>query len=76
MIALEMFCVAPVIVRFALEHEVVEAGHTFTVQVLPAGLMDVLLGTLNPANEPVPSSTCGFVGMVVFLSNGAPFQKY
>lgn len=76
MICAEMFCVAPVIVRFALAHEVVEAGQTFTVQVLPDGEMDVLLGTLTPENDPDPSSASGPVGIVVLLSNGTPFQKY
>ena len=72
----EMFCVAPVIVRFALEHDVVDAGQTFTVHVLPDGEMAVLLGTESPAKEPEPSRDCAGTGIVVFLSKGAPFQKY
>src|SRR6202020_832707 len=71
-----MFCVAPVIVRFTENDADDAAGVTITVQVLPEGVMEVLLGTLTPEKEPAPSSASGFAGIVVLLSNGTPFQKY
>ena len=68
--------VVPVIVRFLEKHGVEAAGQTFTVHVLFAGAIELLLGTETPENAPEPSRTRGFCGMVVFLSNGTPFQKY
>lgn len=69
----EMFCVAPVIVRFAVTHEVVDAGHTFTANWLCDGEMVLLSGTARPAKEPVPSSVIG--PTVVLILNGTPFWK-
>lgn len=71
-----IFSDPPVIVRFADEHGVVEAGQACTVHVLPEGVIDVLLGTTTPENEPEPSSARGAWGIVVLLSNGVPLKKY
>ena len=76
MICALIFAVPPVIVRFCEKQGVVAAGHTCTVHVLPDGVMKLLLGTATPENEPVLSSASGDAGIVVWLSNAAPFQKY
>jgi hypothetical protein len=71
-----MSCEPPEIVRFFEVHAYVAAGQTCTVHVEPAGEIEALLGMDWPENAPEPSSASGADGMVVLLSNGAPFQKY
>jgi hypothetical protein len=66
-------CVAPVMVISKLEQEEVAAGQTCRRHLLPAGVMNVLLGTGAFTKRPAPFKTPEITCAVL---NGAPFQRY